>query len=183
MSFCFATCVCPSACDTVRALWWRLKIDTQRLQNRSSEGSKSSQDRPGTSRSGPERPKSIPTASQERPRASQERSKSVQERSKRLRRALQEASKRPSEGFRVEDAIRTPFGTHFWLPKVSSGPKKKLKSLQLSVILVVSPFSAWTAFGLHFWTLLGPFWEGIWPPRWLKSVSSAPLGRPRADQD
>ena len=49
-------------------------------------------------------------------------------------RALQETAKRLSEGFRVEDAIRNPFGTHFWHQKESSGPKQPLKSLQLSVI-------------------------------------------------
>ena len=95
MSFCFATCVCPSACDTVRALWWRLKIDTQRLQNRPSEGSKSSQNRPGTSRSCPERPKSVPSASQERPRAPQERSKSAQERHKSAQERPKSAQERP----------------------------------------------------------------------------------------
>ena len=45
---------------------------------------------------------------------------------------------------------------------------------------MVSPFSAWTAFGPRFGTLLGSFWEGIWPPRWLKPVSSVASGRPGA---
>ena len=36
-------------------------------------------------------------------------------------RALQEASKRLLDAFRVEDAIRTPFWTHFWLPKETPG--------------------------------------------------------------
>ena len=94
-------------------------------------------------------------------------------------RALQEGFKRLSEGFRVEDAIRNPFWTHFWLQKESSGPQKSLKSLQLSVIVVLSPFSAWTAFGLRFWTLLGSFC--IWPPGKLKTVSSVASDRPRAD--
>ena len=38
-------------------------------------------------------------------------------------RALQEASKRLSEGFRVEYANRTPFWTHFWLQKESPTQK------------------------------------------------------------
>ena len=107
-SFCFATCVCLSACDTVRALWLRPKIDTQRLQNRPSEGPKSSQDRPGTSRSGPERPKSVPRASQERPRGSQERHKSAQEGPRRL----QEASGAPKSDPRAsENASEEAFGS------------------------------------------------------------------------
>ena len=36
-------------------------------------------------------------------------------------RALQEAPKSDSEAFRVEDAIRTPFWTHFWPPKETPG--------------------------------------------------------------
>ena len=36
-------------------------------------------------------------------------------------RALQEAPKSDSEAFRVEDAIRIPFWTHFWPPKETPG--------------------------------------------------------------
>ena len=46
---------------------------------------------------------------------------------------------------------------------------------------MVSPFSAWIAFGPRFGTLLGSVWESISPPRWLKPVSKEPWGRPRAD--
>ena len=45
---------------------------------------------------------------------------------------------------------------------------------------MVSPFSAWTAFGPRFRTLLGSFWEDIWPPINSKPVSSVASGRPRA---
>ena len=54
-----------------------------------------------------ERPRAIPTSFfrlQERPRA------------------LQEASKRLSEGFRVDDAIRTPFWTHLLLTQENLRP-------------------------------------------------------------
>ena len=44
-----------------------------------------------------------------------------------------------------------------------------------------SQFSARIVFGPGFGTLLGFFWEGIWPPGNSKSVSSVPSGRPRAD--
>ena len=102
---------------------------------------------------------------------SQEASKSGQEAAKRSffrlqepPRALQEASKRLSEGFRVEDAIRIPFWTHFWLQKESLGANKSLKSLQPSLKIKVLLFSALIVFGPRFGTLLGSFWEGIWPP-------------------
>ena len=94
---------------------------------------------------------------------------------------LQEASKRLSDGFRVEDAIRTPFGTDFWLQIESLGPKKSLKSLQRSSKYKVLLFSALIVFGPRFETLLGCFGEGIWPPINSKPVSSVPSGRPRAD--
>ena len=119
MSFCFATCVCPSACDTVRALWWRLKIDTQRVQNRPSEGSKSSQNRPGTSRSAPERPKSVPRGSQEGPRAPQERPKSAPRASQERPRAPQERPRAPQEP--LKSALRRPkdpSGRHFEASKL-----------------------------------------------------------------
>ena len=53
------------------------KIDPRKVQNRTPEGPKSSQERPGGSRSGPERPQSVPRASKSVPRASQEYPKSV----------------------------------------------------------------------------------------------------------
>ena len=52
----------------------------------------------------------------------------------------------------------------FGVEKVSLGLQKSLKSLQLSLNIRVLPFRAWTAFGPRFGTLLGSFWEGIWPP-------------------
>ena len=51
----------------------------------------------------------LPKRHQERLKSGQERSNSVQELSKRLPRVIQEAPKRPSEGFRVEDAIWNSF--------------------------------------------------------------------------
>ena len=107
-SFCFATCVCLCASDSVCALWLRPKIHTLRLQNRPSEGPKSSQDRPGTSRSGPERPKSVPSASQERPRASQEPPKSAQERPKSVQERPKSRSRAPRDAPETRrDAILT----------------------------------------------------------------------------
>ena len=97
-SFCFAICVCLSACDSVRALCLRPKIDTQRLQNRPQnrplEGPKSTSEHHGRSRSSQrplrtvqEPPKSAPRApkiAQEPPKSAprepQERPKSVPER-------------------------------------------------------------------------------------------------------
>ena len=69
---------------------------------------------------------------QRRPRAAQERFQLCFCRLQELPRALQEASKRFSRGFRVEDAIRIPFGTHFGLQKESPGRQQSLESLQLS---------------------------------------------------
>ena len=113
MSFCFAACVCLPACYTIRALWWRLKIDIQRLQNRPSEGSKSSQDRPGTSRSAPERPKSVPSASQEGPGAPTERPKSAPRVSQERPRAPQERPRAPQEPLKSSQRRpRDPSGRH-----------------------------------------------------------------------
>ena len=98
-------------------------------------------------------------------------------------RALQEAPKRILDAFRVEDAIRTLFGTHFGLRKQRFGPQKSKKSFGELTFFAVSTFSALFGFG----TSLGILWEFLWgsirPPGHLKPVSSAPLGRPRADQD
>ena len=58
-------------------------------------------------------------------------------------RALQEGSKRLSEGFRVEDAIRNPFWTHFWHQKESSGLKKIIK-----ILATVGDFSGFAIFSL-----------------------------------
>ena len=66
------------------------------------------------------------------------------------------------------------------LQKESLGPKKSLKSLQLSLKIKVLLFSALIVFGPRFGTLLGSFWEGIWPQAMLKPVSSVASGRPRA---
>ena len=52
---------------------------------------------------------------QERPKAAQERFQLCFCRLQEPPRALQEASKRLSRGFRVEDAIQIPFGTHLGL--------------------------------------------------------------------
>ena len=98
-------------------------------------------------------------------------------------RALQEASKRLSAGFRVEDAIRIRFWTHFWLQKESPGPQKSLKFIELWLKTKVSPFSAWINFGPHFGTLLGSILGASWTPRWLKPVLGIVLGRPRAAQE
>ena len=68
-------------------------------------------------------------------------------------RALQEASKRLSEGFRVEDAIWTQLGFHFWLRKKSRGPQKSKKSNGKSTFFVVFTFSARFGLGASFWTL------------------------------
>ena len=49
-------------------------------------------------------------------------------------RALQEALKRLSEDFRVEDTIRTPFSTYFWLQKVSLGPQQPRKNIRKTTV-------------------------------------------------
>ena len=72
-------------------------------------------------------------------------------------RALQEASKRPSEGFRVEDAIRTPFWTHFGPQKKSSGPQKSKKNLGKTMLFKeIAIFSS------------DRFWTSIWDPPGLR---------------
>ena len=75
-------------------------------------------------------------------------------------RALQEASKRLSEGFRVEDAIRTPFGTHFGLQKVSPGTSKINEFCETFI-----KFQGFAIFRLD------RFRTSIWDPLW------APFGR------
>ena len=66
-----------------------------------------------------------PRAPQDGPRAIQDYFFRLQERP----RALQEASKRVPEGFRVEDTIRTPFWTHFGGLKREPGTSKIIKIL------------------------------------------------------
>ena len=61
---------------------------------------------------------------------------------KRLQEAFQEASKMLSDGFRVEDAIRIAFGTHFGLQKESLGLQKSRKSCVLCMSFVMLPFLA-----------------------------------------
>ena len=97
-------------------------------------------------------------------------------------RARQEASKRLSEGFRVEDTIRIPFWSYFWLEKESPRHEKSRKSFGVSTFFKVSPFLAGAAFGPRFWTLLASLLGAFCPPRWLKPLLEFLLERPRADQ-
>ena len=97
-------------------------------------------------------------------------------------RAPQEASKRLSEGFRVEDAMRIQFWTHFWLQKESLRLKKSKKNLGKTMVFKKSAFSALTAFRPRFSTLLASLLGVFWPPRWLKSLLEFLLERPRAVQ-
>ena len=100
-------------CDRSKSMPGGSKIDPRRLQNRSSEGPKSSQDRPDGGQERPraaqecrrasqERHRSVarapqerPRAPQELPRAPQERPKSAQERPKSRSRAPQDAPDSP----------------------------------------------------------------------------------------
>ena len=81
-SFCFATCVCLCASDSVCALWLRPKIGTQAPKS-TLGGSKidlrSPWGAPGAPKSAQE-PQERPRAPQERPKSAQERAKSGQER-------------------------------------------------------------------------------------------------------
>ena len=81
------------------------------------------------------------------------RSKSTPRAAKSAPRALQEASKRLPEGFRVEDAIRIQFWTHFWLQNMILGPKKSSK-----ILATVCDFSGFAIFSLD------RFRTSIWDP-------------------
>ena len=112
-SFCFATCVCLSASDMVRALWrlenpaleapkwtlWGLKI-----QSRSPQG-------------GPGAPKSAQELSKSGPRAAQERPKSAQERQERLKSSPRAPQERPrgsqSSPMSPPKTSRGGLGDHF----------------------------------------------------------------------
>ena len=92
------------------------KIDPRRLQNRSSEGPKSSQDRPDGGQERPRAAQECPRASQERPRsasrAPQERPRASQERPRAPKSATRSTQERP------KTAPRAP-----WRPlKGSRGP-------------------------------------------------------------
>ena len=95
-------------------------------------------------------------------------------------RGLQEASKRLLGAFRFEDALRSPFGTHFGLQNEPLEPQKPRNFVIHSSIFKVLLFSARIAFGPRFGTLLGSFWGPIWAQRLLKPVSSVASGPPRA---
>ena len=98
-------------------------------------------------------------------------------------RALQEAPKRLSDAFRVEDTIRSPFCTNFGLQNEPLGPYKSRNFVIRSPNFKVLHVSARITFGPRFGTLWGLFWGPIWAQRLLKPISSVPLGRPRADSD
>ena len=98
-------------------------------------------------------------------------------------RARQEALKRPSEGFRVEDAIPEPFWIDFDLHKESPEPQKSLKNIEKTILFEEIVFSARVASWTRFWTLLASLSGAFWPPRWLKPVLEFLLERPRAVQD
>ena len=95
--------------------------------------------------------------------------------------ALQEAPKRLSDAFRVEDTIRGPFCTSFGLQNEPLGPYKARNFVIHSSNFKVLHVSARIAFGPRFGTLRGLSWGPIWAQRLLKPISSVPLGRPRAD--
>ena len=84
---------------------------------------------------------------------------------RRVPRALQEASKRLSEGFRVEDAIRTPFWSHFGLTKKTLGPQKSRKSYGRYAFFEMFTFSACFGFGTSFWTFWDPLLDVDLAPR------------------
>ena len=72
-------------------------------------------------------------------------------------RALQEAPKRLSDAFRVEDAIRSPFWTDFGLQNEPLGPYKARNFVIHSSNFKVLHVSARIAFGPRFGLLLGLF--------------------------
>ena len=89
---------------------------------------------------------------------------------------FQEGSKRLSEGFRVEDAIRTPFGVYFWLRTESRGPKQSRKSYRRYAFFVVFTFSACFGFGASFWTLWDPLLDVDLGPRPFETGLLGALG-------
>ena len=72
-----------------------------------------------------------------------------------LPRALQEASKRVPEGFRVEDAIRTPFWNHFGGQKRDPGTSKTIKILAK---VVKNQGFAILSLDRFLTSILGPSW-------------------------
>ena len=98
-------------------------------------------------------------------------------------RAIQEALKRLSEGFHVEDAIRNPFWTRFKCQNGALGPQKSLKSCVLSSKIKVSQFSARVASGTRFGDLPGSVLVPCWPSRCLQDHLKSAQDTPKTAQE
>ena len=109
---------------------------------------------------------------QERPRAIPTLSFRLQEPS----RALQEASKRLSDGFRVEDAMRIPFWIYFGLQKETLGLQKSRKSFILSMYFYGFPIFSSVRFGCKFWDPPGHLLGSHVAPRQLETSLLGALG-------
>ena len=76
-----------------------------------------------------------------------------------------------------------PFFIDFELQKVTLGPQKSLKFIELLSKIEVSPFPTRVAFWARFWTHLASILGAFRPPRWLKTLLESVLDWPRAVQE